>query len=217
MSKKEKKEKKEKIDNLKYERHYYKNGKTVIAGCDEVGRGPLAGPVVCCSVVMPLKKELIIEGIKDSKKLLPKKRQALYEQIIEVALDYELGFVDEKIIDKINILEATKLGMKKAINRLKVKPDIVLVDAVKGLDIKYPYQSIIRGDTLSYSIACASIVAKVIRDNFMVEMDKKYPIYNFKQHKGYGTKFHIEMIKAVGECEIHRQSFIKNFKKAEDE
>lgn len=204
---------KEQIDMLKYERYYYKTGKTVIAGCDEVGRGPLAGPVVCAAVVMPLKKELIIEGVDDSKKLSPKKRDILYDKIIEVALDYEVGFIDEKIIDEINILQATKLCMKKAINKLKVKPDIVLIDAVKDLDIRHAYHSIIKGDQLSYSIACASIVAKVTRDRFMVELDKKYPIYNFKQHKGYGTKYHIEQLKTYGECEIHRQTFIKNFKK----
>lgn len=201
------------IDNLKYERHYYKNGKKVIAGCDEVGRGPLAGPVVTCAIVMPLKKELIIKGVTDSKKLTPKKRQALYEQIVEIALDYEVEFVDEKIIDDINILEATKLGMVRSIKKLKIHPDIVLTDNVKDLDVKYAYHPITKGDLYSYSIACASIVAKVIRDNFMIELDKKYPKYGFASHKGYGTKQHIEAIKKYGDTPVHRQTFIKNFKK----
>lgn len=201
------------IDNLKYERHYYKNGKKVIAGCDEVGRGPLAGPVVTCAIVMPLKKELIIKGVTDSKKLTPKKRQALYEQIVEIALDYEVEFVDEKIIDDINILEATKLGMARSIKKLKIHPDIVLTDNVKDLDVKYAYHPITKGDLYSYSIACASIVAKVIRDNFMIELDKKYPKYGFASHKGYGTKQHIEAIKKYGDTPVHRQTFIKNFKK----
>ncbi|PKK96131.1 MAG: ribonuclease HII [Tenericutes bacterium HGW-Tenericutes-4] len=199
-------------DMLKYERHYYKEGKTVIAGCDEVGRGPLAGPVVCCAVIMPLKKELIIEGVNDSKKLTEKKREELYKRIIEVATAYELSFVDQTIIDQINILEATKRGMKECINALKVKPDMILVDAVQGLNIIYPYQAIIKGDEKSYLIACASIVAKVTRDNYMKKMHEEYPIYNFLKHKGYGTKEHIEKLKEYGECELHRQTFIKNFK-----
>jgi len=201
-----------KIDNLKYERHYYKEGKTVIAGCDEVGRGPLAGPVVCCSVIMPLKKELIIEGINDSKKLTAKKRDQLYDKIIEIATDYQVSFIDEKVIDEINILQATKLGMKNAINALKVKPDIILVDAVEGLDVNYPTQAIIKGDEKSYSIACASIVAKVTRDRYMQKMHEEHPVYNFFKNKGYGTKEHIEAIKKYGECNMHRQTFIKNFK-----
>ncbi|MGD9901391.1 MAG: ribonuclease HII [Spirochaetales bacterium] len=204
---------KEKIDNLKYERYYYKLGKTVIAGCDEAGRGPLAGPVSVASVIMPLKKELIIEGVDDSKKLSAKKRDELYDKIIETATAYKIVFKDEKLIDQINILEATKLGMKEVINGLSVHPDMVLIDAVDKLDINYPYQAIIKGDELSYVIACASILAKVSRDRFMLKMDEEYPLYNFKQHKGYGTKYHIEQIKKYGECPIHRQSFIKNFKK----
>lgn len=203
---------KQSYDMLKYERHYYKEGKTVIAGCDEVGRGPLAGPVVCCALIMPLKKELIIEGVNDSKKLSAKKRQALYEKIIETATDYKVSFISEKVIDEVNILEATKLGMKEAINALKVKPDIILVDAVKDLNIIYPYQAIIKGDEKSYVIACASIVAKVVRDEYMCKMHEVYPLYNFFKHKGYGTKEHITALKEHGECEIHRQTFIKNFK-----
>ena len=203
---------KESYDMLKYERYYYKEGKTVIAGCDEVGRGPLAGPVVCCSVIMPLKKELIIEGVNDSKKLSAKKREELYSKITELAIDYEVSFIDEKVIDDINILEATKIGMKNCINALKVKPDIILIDAVEGLNITYPYQSIIKGDEKSYSVACASIVAKVIRDEYMQKMHEMHPVYNFLKNKGYGTKEHIDAIKKYGDCELHRQTFIKNFK-----
>jgi ribonuclease HII len=202
----------EQKDMLKYERHYFLQNKKVIAGCDEVGRGPLAGPVVCCSIIMPLKKDLIIEGVKDSKKLSPKKRQELYEKITNVATTYNVSYVDEKVIDDINILQATKLCMKKCINALKVKPDIILVDAVDKLDINLSYQSIIKGDDKSYVIACASIVAKVERDEFMKQMHNTYPLYNFFKHKGYGTKEHIELIKQHGECEIHRKTFIKNFK-----
>ncbi|MDD4211555.1 MAG: ribonuclease HII [Clostridia bacterium] len=205
-------DKKQTYDMLKYERHYYLEGKTVIAGCDEVGRGPLAGPVVCCAVIMPLKKELIIEGVNDSKKLSAKKREELHKKIIEIAIDYKVSFVSEKIIDEINILQATKLGMKQAINALKVKPDIILVDAVKDLDIIYPYQSIIKGDEKSYMVACASIVAKVVRDEYMCKMHEIYPLYNFFKHKGYGTREHINALIEHGECKIHRVTFIKNFK-----
>ena len=202
----------EKYDMLKYERHYYLEGKTVIAGCDEVGRGPLAGPVVCCAVIMPLKKELIIEGVNDSKKLSAKKREELHKKIVEIAIDYKVSFIDEKKIDEVNILQATKIGMKQAINALKVKPDIVLVDAINDLDIIYPYQGIIKGDEKSYSIACASIVAKVVRDEYMCKMDEVYPLYKFFKHKGYGTREHIDALKQYGECPIHRETFIKNFK-----
>lgn len=206
------KTKESKTDMLKYERHYFLQNKKVIAGCDEVGRGPLAGPVVCCSIIMPLKKELIVDGVNDSKKLTPKKRQELYERIIKVATCYNVSFINQATVDEINILQATKLGMKNSINALKVKPDIILVDAVDKLDINLSYQSIIKGDAKSYTIACASIVAKVERDKYMQQMHESYPIYNFFKHKGYGTKEHINAIKEHGECELHRKTFIKNFK-----
>ncbi len=197
---------------FEYENEALKQGKKIIAGVDEVGRGPLAGPVVCCVVVMPLDKDKIIEGINDSKKLSEKKREMLYEKIIETAISYKLSFMSEKVVDEINILQATMLGMKQAIESLDIKPDIVLADYIKAIDTDIPYKTIVKGDSKSYSIACASIVAKVARDRFMVEMAQKYPVYGFEKHKGYGTKFHIEAIKQNGECEIHRQSFIKNFK-----
>ena len=182
----------------------------VVAGIDEAGRGPLAGPVVCACVIMPLRKDKIIDGINDSKKLSPKKREILFDKIINTALAYSIVEIDEKTIDKINILEATKLGMKKALEELNLSPDIVLIDAVK-LGSKYKEEAIIHGDSLSYNIAAASILAKVYRDRKMVELASVYPEYHFEKHKGYGTKEHIELLKKYGKCEIHRDSFIKHF------
>ncbi len=197
---------------LDYENKY--NGK-VIAGIDEAGRGPLAGPVVCAAVIMPLEKDKIIEGINDSKKLSEKKRKKLEELIKQTALAYSVVEVDEKTIDEINILNATKLGMKKALESLAITPDIVLIDAVK-IDTQLPQDNIIKGDALSYNIASASILAKVHRDRLMVQMAEKYPNYQFEKHKGYGTKTHIENLKKHGACPIHRKTFIKNFIKKED-
>lgn len=196
---------------LEYENKYLSLGNKFIAGVDEAGRGPLAGPVCVASVIMPLDKNSIIEGVNDSKKLTEKKREKLFDQIVDKAFAFSVEFIDEKIIDEINILNATKKGMINAINNLSVKPDVVLIDAVK-LDVNVKTESIIKGDALSYSIACASILAKVSRDRLMLEMDNKYPNYNFKKHKGYGTKEHIANLKKFGACEIHRQTFIKNFK-----
>lgn len=196
---------------LEYENKYLTSGCTFIAGVDEAGRGPLAGPVSVAAVIMPLGQDDIIEGVNDSKKLSEKKREMLYEKITQKAIAYSVVFIDEKTIDKVNILNATKMGMIKAIENLKTKPDVVLIDAVK-LDINVQTESIIKGDALSYSIACASILAKVSRDRLMLELDKTYPQYNFKKHKGYGTKEHIKNLKEFGPCKIHRQTFIKNFK-----
>lgn len=197
------------VDKLKYEKSLLESGKKLIAGADEVGRGPLAGPVVCAAVIMPL--DDIIEGIDDSKKLSEKKREMLYDKIMQKAIAVSVEFVDNCVIDEINILQATKKCMASAINNLKVKPDIVLVDALDGLEINVPELPIIHGDALSYSIGASSIVAKVTRDRFMVELSKKYPEYGFEKHKGYGTKAHIEAIKKYGLCEIHRRTFTKNF------
>lgn len=195
---------------LDYELEYYKSGKKLIAGVDEAGRGPLAGPVCVAAVIMPFEQDKIIEEINDSKKLTEKKREQLFEKIKNTAISYNIVFVDEKTIDSINILNATKLGMKQAIENLSVKPELVLIDAVK-IDTCVPTESIIKGDAKSYNIAAASILAKVTRDKLMVDLDKKYPEYNFKKHKGYGTKEHIENLKKFGKCEIHRNSFIKHF------
>ena len=193
-----------------YENKYLNNGYKLIAGIDEAGRGPLAGPVCVAIVVMPLDEEDRIIGINDSKKISEKKRDLLYDEILRKAIAYHIELVDENTIDTINILNATKLGMLTCINSIEPKPDVVLIDAVK-IDSDIQTESIIKGDALSYSIACASILAKVTRDRYMLEMDKKYPEYNFKKHKGYGTKEHIENLKKFGKCEIHRESFIKNF------
>ena len=193
---------------LDYENKY--KGKR-IAGIDEAGRGPLAGPVVCACVIMPLDEDKLIDGINDSKKLTEKKREELYDKIIERAIAYSIVEVDERSIDRINILNATKLGMKRALDGLKVKPDIVLIDAVK-LDTDLPQDNIIKGDAKSYNIASASILAKVYRDRLMKKLSVKYPQYNFAKHKGYGTKEHIENLKKYGKCELHRETFIKNFK-----
>lgn len=182
----------------------------VIAGIDEAGRGPLAGPVVCACVVMPFEKEKMIEQVNDSKQLSSKKREKLYDEIVKVALDYAIIEIDEKKIDEINILNATKLGMKRALESLKIKPDIVLIDAVK-IDSDIRQENIIKGDTLSYNIAAASILAKVHRDRLMIKLSEKYPQYNFAKHKGYGTREHINALKIYGKCPIHRESFIKNF------
>ena len=190
---------------LDYENRYEKN--VLIAGLDEVGRGCLAGPVVCAAVIMPLEKELIIDGINDSKKLTAKERERLDKLILEKAIAYSISIIDKETIDEINILEATKLGMKNAVENLKIKPNILLIDAVKiESDIKQ--ENIIKGDEKSYNIACASIIAKVYRDNYMKQISLKYPLYNFAQNKGYGTCEHIEGLLKNGPCQIHRKTFI---------
>lgn len=192
---------------LNYERQLMESGARLIAGIDEAGRGPLAGPVVVAGVIMPM--DNIIQGINDSKKLSAKKRDALYDQIMAAALDVQVAIVDCNTIDEINILNATKQGMLQCINGF-AQVDRVLIDAVK-LDAKVPTLSIIKGDALSYSIAAASIIAKVTRDRLMLELDKQYPQYNFAKHKGYGTAEHIRLLKEHGPCPEHRRTFIKNF------
>lgn len=196
------------LDLFDYENKYKSLG--LVGGLDEAGRGPLAGPVVVALAVMPLDEDKIIDGINDSKKLTAKKREELFEKIINTAIDYSIVEVDEKTIDKINILQATKLGAKLCIENLKVSPYIVLTDALT-FDTPQKIESIIKGDAKSYNIAAASILAKVHRDRLMIELDKKYPQYGFAGHKGYGTKAHIEALKKYGKCEIHRDSFITHF------
>ncbi|MBR1983792.1 MAG: ribonuclease HII [Clostridia bacterium] len=196
------------MDNLEYERKHYASGANYVAGVDEVGRGPLAGPVVCCAVIMP--KGQIIEGVTDSKKLSEKKRNVLAEEIRKTALAYNIFQIEADEIDKINILEAVKKCMTEAVLGLKIKPDVTLVDGVDThLNINAEY--VIKGDLKSYTIGCASILAKVYRDNLMVEYSKTYPGYSFEKHKGYGTKTHIDKIKEIGPCPLHRKTFIKNF------
>lgn len=201
---------------LDYEKNAIENGYMLIAGMDEAGRGPLAGPVCTASVIMPLDEENLILGINDSKKLSAKKREVLYDLIIAKALTYSIELVDEETIDTINILQATKLGMTRCINNLAIKPDIVLVDAIDKLDTDIKIKGIIKGDQLSYSIACASILAKVTRDRYMKEQAKLYPNYNFDKHSGYGTKAHIEALKQFGPCNIHRKSFLSHFLSPEE-
>jgi ribonuclease HII len=190
---------------------YNKNSKIkYICGIDEAGRGPLAGPVVVASVIMP--RDSKIEGVNDSKKVSEKKREELYDKILEEAISYGVGIIDEKEIDEINILEATKKGLTNSLKELTTKPDLILVDALKGINtLGIPYNSIIKGDALCYSISAASIIAKVTRDRIMRQWDEIYPQYGFEKHKGYGTKAHIDAIKEYGLCPIHRRSFTKNF------
>lgn len=195
---------------FEFEDELKKLGYKLIAGMDEAGRGPLAGAVYTSMVIMPLEKEKIIEGVNDSKKLTPQKRLELFEKIKQTAIDYSICAVDEKTIDNINILEATKLGMQNCIKNMKIKPDYCLVDYVAGLNLDCDFKCIIKGDAKSYNIACASILAKVARDNYMCEMSKKYPEYQFEQHKGYGTKLHYQMLEKYGYSEIHRKTFLKN-------
>ena len=196
------------MDNLVYERKHIESGLKYVAGVDEVGRGPLAGPVVCCAVIMPL--DDLIDGVTDSKKLTEKKREILAEEIKKRAISYCIYQVSEQEIDEINILNAVKKCMVKAVEGLDVKPGITLVD---GVDTNLPINAeyIVKGDLNSYTIGCASIVAKVFRDRLMVEKANEYPEYGFEKHKGYGTKTHIEKIKEIGPCKLHRKTFIKNF------
>lgn len=194
---------------LEYEKSLYSKGYEYICGIDEAGRGPLCGPVVAAAVI--LKKGDKIEGVNDSKKLSEKKRETLFEEIKQRAIAWSIGIVDEKTIDEINILEATRLAMKKAVEGLEQKPDYALVDAEKKVPIDVPYMPIVKGDALSESIAAASIIAKVTRDHMVIELDKQYPEYNFAKNKGYGTKQHTDAIKEYGLCPAHRRSFCKKF------
>ena len=197
--------------NLKeQEKELMEKGFKTICGIDEAGRGPLAGPVVVASVIMPANS--MIEGVNDSKKISEKKREKLYDQIIEEAICYGVGIVDNIGIDEMNILNATKKGLTMSLQELTVKPDLIIVDALTHIDtLGIPYESIIKGDAKCYSIAAASIIAKVTRDRIMREWDEIYPQYGFIQHKGYGTAKHIQAIKEYGLCPIHRRTFTKHF------
>lgn len=197
------------MDKLEYERKLLAKGFKYICGVDEVGRGPLAGPVVCAAVIMPL--DDIIDGVDDSKKLSAKKREAIADLIEKKAVALSICRVEPEIIDEINILEATKLCMKRAVEGLKIKPDFVLTDGNMTLDIAIPQESIVKGDALSYSIGAASVAAKVFRDKIMDEYAVEYPQYGFEKNKGYGTADHIKGIKEAGLCAIHRRSFTKKW------
>ena len=196
---------KETKDLLKYEKELYKKGISLIGGVDEVGRGPLVGPVVAACVILPPNYEL--PGLDDSKKLSEKKRDKYYDIIMKDAVSVGIGIVDAKKIDEINILEASRLVMKLAIEDLDVKPEYILSDAMKLDNIDIPYEAIIHGDALSLSIAAGSVIAKVTRDRMMYELDKKYPEYGFAQHKGYPTKKHLENIAKYGVLENYRFTY----------
>lgn len=192
------------------EKQLREKGFKAICGIDEAGRGPLAGPVVVASVIMP--DNSMIEGVNDSKKISEKKREKLYDQILEEAISYGVGIIGQDEIDEINILNATKKALTLSLKELTTKPDLIIVDALTHIDtMGIPYESIIKGDAKCYSIASASIIAKVTRDRIMREWDSVYPEYGFIQHKGYGTAKHISAIKEYGLCPIHRKSFTKNF------
>ena len=201
----------ERLTNLKsMEKELYNKGFEYICGIDEAGRGPLAGPVVVAGVIMP--KDSMIEGVNDSKKVSEKKREKLYDVILEEALSYSVAIIGQDVIDEINILNATKQGVTTVVEELDVKPNLILVDALTHINTKgIPYDSIIKGDAKCYNIAAASIIAKVTRDRIMREWDEIYPQYGFINHKGYGTAKHIEAIKEYGPCPIHRKTFIKHF------
>ena len=195
---------------FEYDKNLTKKYK-IFCGIDEAGRGPLAGPVVVASCIMPIEEDKIIYGVFDSKQVAEKVREELYEKIKNTALAFCIKEVDQNTIDEINILNATKLAMKQVIEDLSLKPELAVVDAVKNISCDIEQLPIIKGDATSYSIACASILAKVYRDHLMTEYDKKYPQYGFVRNKGYGTTEHINALKTEGPCEIHRKSFIKNF------
>lgn len=197
--------KKEVVDLLFYEKELYKEGYHLVCGTDEAGRGPLVGPVVAAAVILPENFEL--EGLNDSKKLSEKKREKFFPIIKEKAITYGIGIVDAKTIDEINIYEASRLAMKKAISKMKVKPDYVLTDAMPIPDYPIPVKPIIHGDALSLSIAAASVLAKVTRDHILYDLDKKYPEYELKNHKGYPTKRHLELLRKYGPTKEYRFTY----------
>ena len=201
----------ERLNTLKIiEEDLHKKGFEQICGIDEAGRGPLAGPVVVAGVIMP--KNSFIEGVNDSKKVSEKKRELLYDKILDEAISYSVAIIGQDVIDEINILNATKKGVTSVVEGLDVKPNLIVIDALEHIDTKgIPYESIIKGDAKCYSIAAASIVAKVTRDRIMRQWDEIYPQYGFAKHKGYGTADHISAIKEYGLCPIHRRTFTKNF------
>ena len=198
-------------EKLRFEREMLALGARYIAGADEAGRGPLAGPVVCAAVILPLADGEIIEGIDDSKKLSEKERGRLFELIKKQAVAYRIEELSNEEIDRLNILEATRLCMKRAVEGLAAEPDVVCKDGNLSIDRSLPHQNIVKGDAHSYTVGAASIRAKVHRDRLMCEYDKIYPQYGFAAHKGYGTAAHEAAIREYGLCEIHRRTFTKKF------
>ena len=191
------------------EHSLFEKGMSVVCGVDEAGRGPLAGPVCAAAVILP--PDVDIPGLNDSKKLSDKKRRELFPVIKECAIAYGIAFADHHEIDEINILQATYLAMERALSKLKVKPDIALIDGNRAKDFGVPVQTVVHGDSLSASIAAASVLAKVTRDDYMLEMAEKYPQYGFEIHKGYGTKAHYAALREEGASPIHRMTFLKKF------
>ena len=192
-----------------YENEAFSEGFETVCGVDEAGRGPLAGPVCAAAVILP--KGLVIDGLNDSKKLTDKKRRELYDVITQSAVSYGIAMATEQEIDEINILQATFLAMQRALDKLAVKPDLALIDGNRAKDFGLPVRTIVKGDSLSASIAAASILAKVTRDRLMEQLDAQYPQYGFAIHKGYGTKRHYAALREYGPCEIHRRTFLKKF------
>ena len=197
------------INMWEIEDSFYKEDVAVICGVDEAGRGPLAGPVCAAAVILP--EHLEILGLTDSKKLTDKKRRELFPVIKEQAIAYGIGLASETEIDEINILQATFLAMQRALDQLQVKPDLVLIDGNREKDFGLPVKTVVKGDSLSMNIAAASILAKVTRDDLMVQMAEQYPEYGFEIHKGYGTKAHYAALTEHGACPIHRKTFLKKF------
>ena len=197
------------VNMWEIENGLYSDAVQCICGVDEAGRGPLAGPVCAAAVILP--RGLEIPGLTDSKKLSDKKRRELFPVIMEQAIAYGIGFASHEEIDEINILQATFLAMQRAIDQLKVKPDLALIDGNRQKDFGLPVKTVVKGDSLSANIAAASVLAKVTRDNVMEELANKYPEYGFEIHKGYGTKAHYEALRAYGASEVHRMSFLKKF------
>ena len=197
------------VNMWEIENGIYDEGFEIICGVDEAGRGPLAGPVCAAAVILP--KGLEIPGLTDSKKLTDKKRRELFPVIKEQAIAYGIGLASHDEIDEINILQATYLAMERALAQLTVKPDIALIDGNRAKDFGLPVRTVVKGDSLSMNIAAASILAKVTRDDLMLELAEKYPQYGFEVHKGYGTKAHYEALRAHGASEIHRKTFLKKF------
>lgn len=195
----------EEVDLYKYEKELWNSGINLIAGIDEVGRGPLIGPVVTACVILP--KDFVLDGLTDSKKLSEKKREIFYEYIMNNAISVGIGMMDNNVIDEVNIYEATKLAMYQAVDNCKIKPEHILIDAMKLDKLEVLSTSIIKGDAKSISIAAASVIAKVTRDRMMIELDKKYPMYGYKSHKGYPTKKHIEAIMKYGLIDGYRKTF----------
>ena len=199
----------EPVDLWKFEHAAFADGFSVVCGVDEAGRGPLAGPVCAAAVILP--PDIQIEGLNDSKKLTDKKRRELFDVITAQAVSYAVAFCDEKVIDEINILQATFRAMRRAVESLGVRPELALVDGNRAADFGVPVRTIVKGDSLSASIAAASILAKVSRDRLMEQYDGTYPQYGFAVHKGYGTQRHYDALREYGPCPIHRMSFLKKF------